>query len=326
MNKTVHTLFAMLVILIMASSKVQADNQVFLNAIFPSFQSWQDTFPVAYLNPACNGKTVLNFRFLLSAAKRHPHFLNNGSPEKNVREWAAFLANVSQETTGAAEGQYDGGLCFSKEVGGEGLDYCSILNEEWAHKPLCPYGYYGRGALQITNPYNYYEASQEVFGDDRLLDDPDLILEGDLAWEASIIFWMKHKGGLASSGTSIDGYITPHEAIVLHHDFGKTIEVINGNLECQSPGDDFRKRTKGRIEYYKKYIGKFSKQLGVLVPNEEKLDCYYGTVDPSPVESVYRCGLDWADANGKCGQSCVTDGECENNEKCFNGVNQTMCF
>lgn len=308
------------------SSQAFADNNAFLKSVFPDQKTWEETFPVAFSHPSCNGKEILSFEHLLNAAAKHPGFLNNKSREDNARELAAFLANVSQETTGSAVGEYNGGLCYAIETeAGRKNNYCYGLTGGWDKAPHCDYGYYGRGALQITNPYNYHETSQEVFGDDRLVETPDLLLDGDLAWEASIIFWMKHVGGLVQSHTSVQGTTTAHKAIVDNDDFGKTIEVINGNLECQNPGADFRLRTKGRLEYYKSYLPMFAKRLGLSITVSDNMDCFSGgSVAPSADKS-YRCGKNWNDANGKCGTPCHDDGDCTGEEKCFNGVDPKAC-
>lgn len=326
MSKRIKVYFMpMLVIGCIMISNAFADNNVFLKSIFPDQKTWEQTFPVAFSHPSCNGKDILSFDHLLSAAAKHPDFLNNNSKEENIRELAAFLANVSQETTGAAVGEYNGGLCYAVETeAGRKNNYCYGLSGGWDKAPHCDYGYYGRGALQITNPYNYHETSQELFGDDRLVENPDLLLDGDLAWEASIFFWMKHVGGLVQSQTSVQGTTTAHEAIVKNDDFGKTVEVINGNLECQNPGADFRLRTKGRIEYYKSYLPIFAKRLGLSIKAPGNLDCCDGSVAP-PADTGYRCGKNWSDANSKCGTPCNNDGDCTGEEKCFSGVDPKVC-
>ncbi|MCP3944322.1 MAG: hypothetical protein GY710_22985 [Desulfobacteraceae bacterium] len=326
MQKNLIGSFLIIILISFSISPAYGNNNVFLKSIFPDQKTWEQTFPVAFNNAACNGKDILSFDHLLTAAKKHPDFLNNRSKEDNVRELSAFLANVSQETTGAAPGVYNGGLCFAIETeAGRQINYCYGLTGGWDKAPLCDFGYYGRGALQISNPFNYHETSQEVFGDDRLVNEPDLLLEGDLAWEASIIFWMKHIGGLNRSDTSVQGTTTCHDAIVKNDDFGKTIEVINGNYECQNPGADFRLRTKGREEYYKSYVAMFAKQLSLSIKVSKNLDCFNGSVDPRPVDKKFRCGKNWSDANGRCGTDCNVDTDCPSGEKCFNGIDPKVC-
>jgi predicted chitinase len=49
--------------------------------------------------------------------------------------------------------------------------------------------YYGRGYIQLTHAYNYKKASEAIFGDDRLLKNPDLVKNEDVAWQVSFWFW-----------------------------------------------------------------------------------------------------------------------------------------
>jgi putative chitinase len=49
--------------------------------------------------------------------------------------------------------------------------------------------YHGRGILQITGKENYGLCSTAVYGDDRLLDNPDLLIEKDGAIASACWFW-----------------------------------------------------------------------------------------------------------------------------------------
>lgn len=51
--------------------------------------------------------------------------------------------------------------------------------------------YRGRGLIQITGKNNYRQCSAELFGDDRLLDNPDLLLEPRYALLSALWFWDK---------------------------------------------------------------------------------------------------------------------------------------
>lgn len=52
--------------------------------------------------------------------------------------------------------------------------------------------YRGRGYIQLTGKSNYAQASQAVFGDDRLVKDPDLLNEPRVA--AEVVAWYMEKG------------------------------------------------------------------------------------------------------------------------------------
>jgi hypothetical protein len=52
--------------------------------------------------------------------------------------------------------------------------------------------YRGRGYIQLTGKSNYAQASQAVFGDDRLVKDPDLVNDPKVA--AEVVAWYMEKG------------------------------------------------------------------------------------------------------------------------------------
>ena len=311
----------------------KSHNVEFIESVFPTEESWADTFPIAATHPACTGKTTLSRARFLSAVADFPRFCANDSAETNKQELAAFLANVSVETNGAAQGGTDGGLCYDSEVGcvypgctpeppekNNCCDYCSNLNPPYNTYPACPYGYFGRGALQITNPVNYEEAGQalhefdpESFPDpDFLVNDPGKILEGDTAWRASLNFWMNHKGGFEVSATSVNGIMTCHEAMVEYDDFGKTVEIINGNLECSNPSEAFYEKTQSRISYYEHYAGHL---FDIPIQPTNNLQCAGA---PEPSDATTRCGKDWTDANNNCRPCCSVDSDCpEAYPSCF---------
>jgi len=310
-------------------------NARFIEAVFPDQQAWDRVFAVSSSHPSCNGKEVLSREKFLSAAARYPGFCGNGSRAINLHELAAFFGNVSVETNGAAVGQVDGGLCYVKEVACSGYvnpqcpelcsSYCDERPPPWNAAPHCPCGYYGRGALQITNPYNYHETSMEVFGDDRLFQDPDMILEGSTAWETSLAFWMSHEGGLAQSRTTVQGLTTCHEAISGNWDFGKTVEVINGDLECRKPGASYVAKTQARIAYYRHYVDLFSRILGMDEAPTEDVQCA-DTSPPDPDEAkTVRCGVSWDEAKLVCGTFCKTPDDCEDGEGCFADLPPDPC-
>ena len=303
---------------------LEGKNVKFIESVFPTDESWANTFPIAVSNPNCTGAATLSRAHFLSAVGDFPDFCGSESTETNEQELAAFFANVSLETNGAAKGGTDGGLCFDSEVGcvypectPEGeykscCDYCTGLNPPYNTYPACPYGYFGRGALQITNPVNYEEAGHALHDSDPgsfpdpdfLVKDPGGILEGDTAWRASLNFWMSHVGGFEKSATSVNGRMTCHRAIVEYNDFGKTVEIINGNLECSNPSEDFRKKTQWRIDYYKHYVGYL---FDPPVQPTTHVNCA-GSSGPSDPTS--RCGKDWADANSNCRTCCSVNADC----------------
>lgn len=47
----------------------------------------------------------------------------------------------------------------------------------------------GRGPIQITGRSNYRWMSREIFGDDRLLDKPDLLTTPEYGIQSACIYW-----------------------------------------------------------------------------------------------------------------------------------------
>lgn len=218
-------------------------------------------------------REVTTYEGLIEAAGKFEDFLAVGSLEDRKRELAAFFANVGKETTGGwdtAPGGYESwGLCFCEEVGGQGYTESNDPN----YQAVTGKSYHGRGALQISYPYNYGPASEYIFGDKNvLLNNPEKVTETALAfWGGSIWFWTVKEdvapgetppqGEPATKG--FDGkYYKPscHMAMTgswhprssdieknRTHGLGVTINVINGGLECAWGWDD---RGKGRVKNY----------------------------------------------------------------------------
>ena len=53
--------------------------------------------------------------------------------------------------------------------------------------------YYGRGYIQLTWLYNYQNCSMDMYGDLRLVDNPDLVSDTEEgAWGSAFWYWYKH--------------------------------------------------------------------------------------------------------------------------------------
>lgn len=74
--------------------------------------------------------------------------------------------------------------------------------------------YYGRGMMQLTWDYNYKAASQSLYGDDRLIQNPEQVADNpEIGWATAAWFWKTNVHHVAST-------------------FGGTLKAINGALEC----------------------------------------------------------------------------------------------
>ena len=147
-----------------------------MESVFPTEKSWTDAFPIAASNPNCTGAITLSRANFFSPVADFPHFCGSESAETNKQKLAAFLANVSLETNGAAQDGTDGGMCFDSEVGcvypgctpcTSCCDCCKNMAPPYNSYPTCPNGYFGRGTLQLTNSVNYDEAGQSLHKFDR---------------------------------------------------------------------------------------------------------------------------------------------------------------
>lgn len=99
--------------------------------------------------------------------------------------------------------------------------------------------------------YNYEAASLALFGDTRLLVNPDLVAtDENLAWDTAFWYWRTNVGCLAA---------------VKNGHFGASTRAINGALEC-NPGGKHQDVARKRFEIYKNVL----LQFGV---NETPIEC-----------------------------------------------------
>lgn len=78
--------------------------------------------------------------------------------------------------------------------------------------------YFGRGYIQLTWCGNYRAASNDIFGNDRLVQDPDIVARDDsIAWRTTFWFW-------ATNVHNAPG--------VQEGQFGSATNAINGPKEC----------------------------------------------------------------------------------------------
>lgn len=150
-----------------------------------------------------------SYQGLAAAAKVYSLFAAVGDATTQKREVAAFLANVARET---------GNLKFIDELNPQGI-YCQATNTQY---PCAPgQDYHGRGPIQLSWNYNYGAAGKAI--GENLLANPSLVsTNATIAWETGLWFWM----------TAMANGRTPHTVMVQNAGFGLTINVINGNLEC----------------------------------------------------------------------------------------------
>ncbi|PIN20105.1 putative chitinase [Handroanthus impetiginosus] len=220
-------------------------------------------------DPACPAKDFYTYDSFVQATRRFPAFGNTGSLTTRKREIAAFLAQISHETTGgwptAPDGPYAWGLCFKEEVSPQS-DYCDSTNTQWPCYPGKSYN--GRGPIQLSWNYNYGPAGKALGFDG--LRNPEIVSNNSvISWKTALWFWMTGQKLKPSSHNVMVGRYCPTKQDLAANrtaGFGLVTNIINGGLECGIPTDG---RVSDRIGYFERYANIFNVDTG---PN---LDCQY---------------------------------------------------
>ncbi|NME68683.1 glycoside hydrolase family 19 protein [Flammeovirga aprica] len=188
-------------------------------------------------------------------------FLAEGTQEQRRRELSAFLANISQETTGgwatAPGGKYAWGLYFREEVSYAGTDLIGYVEQNHPDYPAVPgKSYHGRGPIQLSWNYNYGQVSQFLYGDKNvLLANPERVIEdGALAFQTAIWFWMTPQYPKPSAHDVMVGNWEPTSYDLENNrfpGFGVTVNIINGGLECGSGTE--KAKVLSRIGHYERH-------------------------------------------------------------------------
>jgi len=197
-------------------------------------------------------------------------FTNFGSVNDRKLELAAFLANISHETTGgwntAPGGPYAWGLYFKEEVGyGDGqIGYTSSNDKDF--QAVEGKSYHGRGPIQLSYPYNYGYFSVDMFGDRRILENPEVVCNNsEISFLSAIWFWMVPQPPKPSCHDVMVGNweSTAEDSSLNRCDskFGMVINVINGGLEC---GGGVNPSAENRIGFYKH----FADILGITIEDK----------------------------------------------------------
>lgn len=199
-------------------------------------------------------------------------FLNESSQTNNKRELAAFLANISKETTGGWEFPVGGGsagdyakwgLYFVHEVGYTKTSGKGTYSQTHAeYPPDSSVGYYGRGPIQLSWNYNYGQFSKFIYNDKNvLLKYPDSLQEnGVLAFKSAIWFWMMPQCPKPSCHQVMHDQWLHDSAYsstkMYYKGFAHTNNIINGGLECRSYSSSaFTQKVVLRSKLYKYYLG-----------------------------------------------------------------------
>ncbi len=196
----------------------------------------------------------------------YANFCNEGDLITRKQELAAFLGNISHETTAAAHNipEKTWGLYWREEArwqkGSTDLGYVNETPNA-LYPPSSGQSYHGRGPIQITHNVNYGQLSEFFYGDKQiLLDNPGLLVpdnndDATVAFMSAIWFWMTPQAPKPSChDVMVGNWIPDATDISLNRDdskFGMTVNVINGALECNRSDDG---RVSDRAHFYERYI------------------------------------------------------------------------
>jgi len=227
------------------------------------YESW---FPHHHL--------LYSYEALIKAAAGYPLFAMEGDIAVRRRELAAFFAEIAHETTGggarAQGGAYAWGLFYTEELGCQD-GHCQQYNtgNGGPYRALPGKTYYGRGPIQLSYPYNYGQAGADLGL--PLLAHPELVShDGVIAFRTAIWFWMRAEDGEPSCHAVMTGQWQPDakdRKLGRRPGFGMTINIINGNVECNSRLAAIREDREDRIGYYRYFAGLLE------VPVEKDCDC-----------------------------------------------------
>lgn len=125
------------------------------------------------------------------------------------REAAMFLAQLLHES---------GGLRYKAEIRCNVNPKSCLMDYRTPGLDVKGKQYYGRGYIQLTWAENYFAASMDIFGDDRLLKNPERVSSDEkISWDVSFWYW-KAK-------------VKVHQGID-RGEFGTSTMLINGGIEC----------------------------------------------------------------------------------------------
>ncbi len=200
-------------------------------------------------------------------------FCTEKDDQTNKKELAAFLANIAHETRNGEIGKYDDGLMFIHEIDTSN----SYLADNDTYPAAPGKKYYGRGPIQLSYNGNYGKASDFIFGDKNvLLKNPQLIeKDAVVAFKTAIWFWMTPETHKPSAHDVMTGKWQPNtadKAAGRTPGFGMTINIINGQVECNKGPNRFMD---DRIAFYQYFLKKF----GIADPN---CDCSCAKMMPYP--------------------------------------------
>ncbi len=143
------------------------------------------------------------------------------------------------------------GLCYGYGVDDTTVPFCKLAKEFCADPSVqaatnssdTNNQYYGRGGKQLSYPYNYIYYGSIVNPNDKLdlAKNPNKLQEnGELGWATALAFWAYPFPKTSPAGqdkpSMHEGFFTATNVGITDFDnlvgFGKTVNIINGGVEC----------------------------------------------------------------------------------------------
>ncbi|KAK1356725.1 putative Class I chitinase [Heracleum sosnowskyi] len=219
---------------------------------------------------ACPAKNFYPYSAFIKATKRFPGFATCGSLKTRKREIAAFLAQISHETSGgwatAPDGPYSWGLCYKEEIS-PGSSYCDSTDLQWPCYPNKTYQ--GRGPIQLSWNFNYGPAGKALGFNG--LKTPEVVSNNSvIAFKTALWFWMTEQKPKPSCHDVMTGKYKPTAADLAANrtaGYGLVTNIINGGLECGIVSDA---RVNDRIGYFQRYAKLFKVGTGPNVDCESQ--------------------------------------------------------
>jgi predicted chitinase len=182
--------------------------------------------------------------------------------QTSKKELSAFFANIAHETRHGQDGRYNDGLMFVHE---NNITLPYIADND-NYPAVAGKKYYGRGPMQLSYNGNYGYASDCIFGDKKILLNNPALVETDpvVAFKTAIYFWMTPQTLKPSAHDVITGKWQPgaaDKAAGRTPGFGMTINIINGQVECNK-GENMTGMN-DRIGFYRYFL----KKLGATDAN-----------------------------------------------------------
>ncbi len=216
----------------------------------------------------------------VAAVRENPLFAKFGSAETRKKEIAAFFAHFTQET--GSGGAFQAGN-FIQELNRPYNDTAYGANSNGV-------GFFGRGPLQLSYEHNYRKYGEATFNGDLYVNDPEILIRNPIDGIGSALYyWCAEQrveegcsgipGNPAfkpSCHEVITGQWTPTENDIdanrtLASDFGVTINIINGGIECGTEVEQALQQAQNRVNYYKAYLQLLG--VDVTLPDDAILNC-----------------------------------------------------